>query len=73
MIEMSDIKEWETYIESPIPIIMQGGADWCGPCQELKPMMLEEAANHIGKVQYVYFDIEKFPQIAGALGIKTIP
>jgi thioredoxin-like negative regulator of GroEL len=36
-------------------------------------MMLEEAANHIGRVQFVYFDIEKFPQVAGSLGIKTIP
>jgi len=32
MIEMTDLKEWEDYLASPIPIVLQAGADWCGPC-----------------------------------------
>lgn len=35
--------------------------------------MYEEAANHIGKVQYVYFDVEKLPQLSGSLEIKSTP
>lgn len=73
MIEMSDIKEWESFMDSPIPIILQAGADWSVESQKWKQMLLEEAVNHNGKVQYVYFDIQKFPQLAGALSIKTIP
>ena len=73
MIEMADIKEWESYIDSPIPVVLLGGADWCGPCQKLKPIMLKEAENPVGKVQYVYFDVGKFPQLSGVLEIKTTP
>ena len=31
-------------------IIIKVGADWCGPCKLLKPMLMAEAENYIGKV-----------------------
>ena len=36
-------------------------------------MLLAEAENYIGKVQYVYMDIDKFPQVAELLEIQLIP
>ena len=34
---------------------------------------MAEAENYIGKVQYVYMDIDKFPQVAEMLEIQLIP
>ena len=31
MIEMKDSADWDSYLESETPIILQAGASWCGP------------------------------------------
>ena len=70
---MKDVKEWENYLKSEIPIIMQAGADWCTPCKKLKPMLEGSAKYFIGEVQCVYMDVDKFPELADFLKIKHIP
>ena len=73
VVEMQVDEDWETYLDSDIPIVLQAGANWCGPCKMLKPMMTIVAEELIGKVQYVYMDIDKFPDIATMLEIQHIP
>ena len=41
MIEMENASDWEKFMESDIPIVLQAGAEWCDPCQKLKPILLE--------------------------------
>ena len=73
MILMENADEWDSYLVSETPIILQAGAGWCGPCNHLKPM-LEVASKEFGdKVDYVYMDIDKFPEIAEMLEIQHIP
>ena len=52
---------------------MQAGADWCQPCQKLRPMLERNAADYIGEVQFVYMDVEKFPELADHLEVKFVP
>jgi len=66
-IHMDSIEQWDEFLDSEIPIIIQAGADWCGPCQLLKPMLLKVAEKFEGDIQNVYMDIDKFPQIAEML------
>ena len=56
-------------LQSKQLIVIKFTADWCGPCKLLKPMLMVEAENYIGKVQFVYMDIDKFPQVAEILEI----
>ena len=69
MITMESIDQWDEFLDSEIPIIIQAGADWCGPCNILKPMLMKAADKFEGSVQYVYMDIDKFPQVAEMLEI----
>ena len=73
MIEMQDLKEWDQYMNSEIPIVIQAGASWCGPSQMLQPMLQEQGQQFKGKVQYVYMDIDKFHEIGELLEISYIP
>ena len=50
MIVMKNAEEWETYLNSETPIVLQAGADWCGPCKSLKPMLNSVAKRYVGKV-----------------------
>ena len=57
---MTDVTQWEEFLESEVPIVLQAGANWCGPCNMLKPMVTSVAKKYEGSVQYVYMDIDKF-------------
>jgi len=39
----------------------------------LKPSLTKTAIPFEGKVQYVYMDVDKFPQVAEMLELTTIP
>ena len=43
---MEDNQDWESLLETDVPIILETGADWCGPCKMLKPMMVAAASKY---------------------------
>ena len=47
-------------------------AEWCGPCKQLTPR-LEERVKKMEGVKMVKIDIDKCPQIASALQVKSVP
>ena len=71
--EMQDVNDWNKYLDSEIPVVLQAGASWCGPCGMLKPILTEAAKEFSGDVKYVYMDIDKFPEVAEMLEIQHIP
>jgi thioredoxin 1 len=52
--------------------IKQYGAQWCGPCKALKPIM-QEISSENPSVLYQYIDVDQNPTDAQANGIRSIP
>ncbi len=55
------------------PVLVDFWAPWCGPCKQLAPALEQAVADADGKVVLVKMNIDDHPQIAGQLGIQSIP
>src|SRR5271167_4516768 len=55
------------------PVLVDFWAPWCGPCKQLAPSLERAVADSNGKVALVKMNIDDHPQIAGQLGIQSIP
>jgi putative thioredoxin len=55
------------------PVLVDFWAPWCGPCKQLTPVIEKVVTAAGGKVKLVKMNIDDHPQIAGQLGIQSIP
>jgi putative thioredoxin len=55
------------------PVLVDFWAPWCGPCRQLTPVIEKVVTAAGGKVRLVKMNIEEHPQIAGQLGVQSIP
>lgn len=55
------------------PVLVDFWAPWCGPCKQLTPIIEKSVRAAKGKVKLVKMNIDEHPQIAGQLGVQSIP
>ncbi|MEM7464124.1 MAG: thioredoxin [Pseudomonadota bacterium] len=55
------------------PVLVDFWAPWCGPCKQLGPILEKTVAAMRGKVKLVKMNIDDHPDIAGQMGIQSIP
>jgi putative thioredoxin len=55
------------------PVLVDFWAAWCGPCKQLTPILEKVVKDAKGKVRLVKMNIDEHPDIAGQLGIQSIP
>lgn len=55
------------------PVLVDFWAPWCGPCKQLTPVIEKVVKAAGGKVRLVKMNIDEHPEVAGQLGIQSIP
>lgn len=55
------------------PVLVDFWAPWCGPCRALGPIIEKAVRAAGGTVRLVKMNIDDHPQVAGQLGIQSIP
>ncbi|SHO65219.1 thioredoxin [Pseudoxanthobacter soli DSM 19599] len=56
-----------------VPVLVDFWAPWCGPCKQLAPVIEKVVRAAKGRVRLVKMNIDDHPEIAGQLGIRSIP
>lgn len=60
-------------LESPVPVLVDYWAEWCGPCKMIAPILDEVAKDYGGRLKVAKLNIDENPQTPGEYGIRGIP
>jgi thioredoxin 1 len=60
-------------LESPVPVLVDYWAEWCGPCKMIAPILDEVGKEYAGKLKVAKLNIDDNPKTPGEYGIRGIP
>jgi thioredoxin 2 len=59
--------------QSPLPVLLDLWAPWCGPCHMLAPTIDQLATELAGRLKVVKLNIDDNPMTASRYGVQSIP
>ncbi len=60
-------------LKSPVPVLVDFWAPWCGPCRMIAPIIDELSAEYGDKLRAVKLNTDESPGVATEYGIRSIP
>jgi thioredoxin 2 len=73
-IEVADAATFDSLVaSSPLPVVVDFWAPWCGPCRMVAPEIARVAARNKGRYLVVKVNTDAIPELGDRFGIRSIP
>ena len=63
----------EVVEQSPLPVVVDLWAPWCGPCRMISPALEDVATRLRGRMKLVKVNVDDSPSTAARFGVQGIP
>lgn len=73
IVHITDANFADEVLKSPVPVLVDYWAEWCGPCKMIAPVLDDVAAEYSGKLKVVKLNIDQNPETPPRYGIRGIP
>jgi len=60
-------------LQSPAPVLVDFGAEWCAPCKRLDPILEQLSARWNGRVRVVRVDVDENSSLAMQMQVMSVP
>lgn len=73
LVQITEHNFEQEVLRSELPVLLEFGAEWCGPCKTVAPELEALSQELQGKLKVATVDIDKAPVLAQEFGVQSVP
>lgn len=73
LVTLTEANFAQEVLQSPVPVLVDFWAEWCGPCLRLSPVLEELATEYAGRLKIGKVNVDQHGELAAPYKVMSIP